>query len=530
MIKSRAFLIACFAGIAGTVLAAGVAATILSVNATSTDRRLTVTKAGSATGSVMASVGRINCGTICDDLIAAGTPITLTATPDANSQFTGWLGPCTGADSCNFVVTVDTTVAATFAPKSLGMSGLDIDGTASYGALSDGILLLRYLSGFTGQGLIAGAIGPSATRTTAGQVSGYLDDITPSFDIDANGRVDALTDGLLILRYMFGLRGTALIAGAVAMDAKRTSPESIELQIASLIGQQRQTISFTSTAPTDAVANGASYAVMASATSGLAVTFSIDASATTVCSIASSVVSFKSAGTCLINADQAGNASYGAAPRVQQAVTVRPAAGSNSYATNFPSTENPISESGKWINGKTAGVDWNNVQAVPGKAHASVLSGNPNRYNDSIAHLNTAFAANQFAQGSVYRAAGYSPGTSKHEVELLLRFQISANFARGYEVLWGHSGYLAVVRWNGPLGDYTALYEAGDPGIGPPVDGDVLRAEIIGNVIRVYKNGMQVASVSDATYANGQPGIGLWPVDGASIDKFGWKNFQAGGL
>jgi hypothetical protein len=40
-------------------------------------------------------------------------------------------------------------------------------------------------------------------------------------------------------------------------------------------------------------------------------------------------------------------------------------------------------------------------------------------------------------------------------------------------------------------------------------DGDVLRAEITGDTIRVYKNGSLVASVSDSTYATGQPGMGF---------------------
>ena len=50
----------------------------------------------------------------------------------------------------------------------------------------------------------------------------------------------------------------------------------------------------------------------------------------------------------------------------------------STYSTNFNSTENPISEGGKWINGKAVGINWNNAQSVPGKAYASVLSGNPN--------------------------------------------------------------------------------------------------------------------------------------------------------
>ena len=39
----------------------------------------------------------------------------------------------------------------------------------------------------------------------------------------------------------------------------------------------------------------------------------------------------------------------------------------NSYTTNFPLTENPISE-GKWINGNDTGLDWANVRSTVGRA------------------------------------------------------------------------------------------------------------------------------------------------------------------
>ena len=45
---------------------------------------------------------------------------------------------------------------------------------------------------------------------------------------------DALTDGLLILRYLFGLEGSALTNGVVAPDAPRTSYE-IETYLKSLM-------------------------------------------------------------------------------------------------------------------------------------------------------------------------------------------------------------------------------------------------------------------------------------------------------
>ncbi|HET6632914.1 MAG TPA: hypothetical protein VFG73_09440 [Rhodanobacteraceae bacterium] len=83
-----------------------------------------------------------------------------------------------------------------------------------------------------------------------------------------------------------------------------------------------QTITFTSTPPTAVV--GESYEVSASATSGLAVTFSIDAAASTgACTISGSTVSFTGGGTCIIDADQAGNALYAAAPQVQQIMAVQ---------------------------------------------------------------------------------------------------------------------------------------------------------------------------------------------------------------
>jgi hypothetical protein len=38
------------------------------------------------------------------------------------------------------------------------------------------------------------------------------------------------------------------------------------------------------------------------------------------------------------------------------------------YSTNFPLTENPISEGGRWINGAAVGLDWADVQTTGGFA------------------------------------------------------------------------------------------------------------------------------------------------------------------
>ena len=52
---------------------------------------------------------------------------------------------------------------------------------------------------------------------------------------DGNGKAEALTDGLLVIRYLFGFRGESLTAGAVASDAQRRAPEDIEAFISTLI-------------------------------------------------------------------------------------------------------------------------------------------------------------------------------------------------------------------------------------------------------------------------------------------------------
>lgn len=54
-----------------------------------------------------------------------------------------------------------------------------------------------------------------------------------TFDIDQSGSVDALSDGLILLRYFFNFRGEALIAGVISPNANRTSAADIEAYIES---------------------------------------------------------------------------------------------------------------------------------------------------------------------------------------------------------------------------------------------------------------------------------------------------------
>ena len=59
-------------------------------------------------------------------------------------------------------------------------SELDIDGNGESKALSDGLLLIRYLFGFTGDALVVGAIGEGATRDTSEAIEAYISDRVPA--------------------------------------------------------------------------------------------------------------------------------------------------------------------------------------------------------------------------------------------------------------------------------------------------------------------------------------------------------------
>ena len=84
-----------------------------------------------------------------------------------------------------------------------------------------------------------------------------------------------------------------------------------------------QAIAFTSTPPSPAAVGG-SYAVAATGGgSGNPVVFSVDAASTPgACSLAGSTVHFDHVGTCVVDANQAGNDDYPAAPQAQQTFAI----------------------------------------------------------------------------------------------------------------------------------------------------------------------------------------------------------------
>jgi uncharacterized repeat protein (TIGR01451 family) len=108
--------------------------------------------------------------------------------------------------------------------------------------------------------------------------------------------------------------------------------------VASAGGTTSQTITFTSTAPGGAIVGGPGYLATATASSGLPVVLTIDGASATVCTIDNATVSFIGPGTCMIDANQGGDATYAPAPQQQQSFAVTAAAGVSSQTITFTST------------------------------------------------------------------------------------------------------------------------------------------------------------------------------------------------
>lgn len=212
------------------------------------------------------------------------------------------------------------------------------------------------------------------------------------------------------------------------------------------------------------------------------------------------------------------------------------------YTTTFPLTENPISESGNWIDGRTTGLDWGSIQTSGGAARATVQSvgcngGTPpnTACNDSTAVLAGTWNANQTAEADVV-VTNLGTNCCK-EVELRLRTTITAHSITGYEIDCGIapvSDYLAVVHWNGPLGSWVNM----TPTTAGCHNGDRLKATVTGGnptTITVFKNGTQVLQVLEGTgqvnpttpWTSGSPGVGLFDSVDTNYSGFGFTSFTA---
>jgi hypothetical protein len=125
------------------------------------------------------------------------------------------------------------TPTATGTPPTSAPLDLDADGEAA--ALTDGLLLVRYLFGLRGASLVNGVVDVDCTRCDAPAIEAWIAAMAAHFDLDGDGTRAALSDGVLALRYLFGLRDAALVSGAVAAGCQRCTADEIEAHVAGIV-------------------------------------------------------------------------------------------------------------------------------------------------------------------------------------------------------------------------------------------------------------------------------------------------------
>ena len=105
------------------------------------------------------------------------------------------------------------------------------------------------------------------------------------------------------------------------------------------------------------------------------------------------------------------------------------------YQTNFPSTENPLSESGNWINGLTTGIKWANCRSTPGFAFGTQTL--QKSYDDSTCVLTGNWGPSQTVQATVKVAA--SDSAAFEEVELRVHTTVTAKDRKSTRLNSSHS-------------------------------------------------------------------------------------------
>jgi Divergent InlB B-repeat domain len=245
--------------------------------------QLNVTPPAVGSGTITSTPKGINCPTNCTASFTQNTQVKLTAAAGANYFFEGWIGACSGSNSCSVTMMGNESLGATFTPgETLTVSisgsgagtvtsnptGIDCPATCSAVFPQDTNVTLSESAGkndvFTSwNGACSGAEGCSVTLSGANSVTADFTTVigpppTPSafvyvsstvsggntsqingFSADSTGQLTpvsgspfAVNMGSLAAsgKYLFGTDGVNLYSYAVASDGSISQTDSIDVR------------------------------------------------------------------------------------------------------------------------------------------------------------------------------------------------------------------------------------------------------------------------------------------------------------
>ena len=231
--------------------------------------------------------------------VISGTSVTLTASNIQNADTYTWAGLSCSGTTCS----INPTATNTY---TLNVSKADSSSTP--GSCSTSVTVgkgSQTISFGSAPSITAGGIGSVSATATSGLAVAFSSQTTSVCTVSGS-TVSGVSAGTCTI--------AANQAGNASYNAAPQVTQSFSIGSAS---KTSQTISFGS-APS--ITAGGTGSVSATATSGLAVAFS--SQTTSVCTVSGSIVTGVSAGTCTIAANQAGNASYNAAPQQTQSFSI----------------------------------------------------------------------------------------------------------------------------------------------------------------------------------------------------------------
>jgi YVTN family beta-propeller protein len=314
----------------------------------------------------------------------------------------------------------------------------------------------------------SGSVGGSATLAATGGGSGN----PVVFSVDSSSGAGVCTVSGDTVSYTAA--GNCVVNANQAGNASYLAAPQVTQRIA--VERAVQSISFA--APAAGTVGGSAALSATGGGSGNPVVFSVDSSSPAgVCTVSGDEVSYTAAGNCVIDANQAGNASYLAAPQVTQTVGVSPAV--QPQAITFTAPAGGYSGSSAILSATGGGSGNPVVFSVDSSSPAGVCS----VHGDEVSYTaagNCVIDANQAGNASYLAAPEVTQTiTIGDGVSIPLQEAPEAQVGLGFQDLLIAEGGDAPLTWSVASGSWLP------PGLTLAPDGDITGIPTLGGTYNV---------------------------------------------